>query len=86
MDDILRFLDTNQIIARDVFGEFKISVSSLNPAELRKEEEKVAAQFKSALDFLNYNFAVKANLTKLFVVGDYLIRKCEPQLFSCSDP
>ena len=86
MDDILRFLDTNQIIARDVFGEFKISVSSLNPAELRKEEEKVTAQFKSALDFLNYNFAVKANLTKLFVVGDYLIRKCEPQLFSCSDP
>ena len=86
MDDILRFLDTNQIIARDVFGEFKISVSSLNPAELRKEEEKVAAQFKSALDFLNYNFAVKANLTKLFMVGDYLIRKCEPQLFSCSDP
>lgn len=85
MDDILRFLDTNQIIARDVFGEFKISVSSLNPAELRKEEEKVTAQFKSALDFLNYNFAVKANLTKLFVVGDYLIRKCEPQLFSCSD-
>lgn len=86
MDDILRFLDTNQIIARDVFGEFKISVSSLNPAELAKEKEKVAAQFKSALNFLNYNFAVKGNLTKLFTVGDYLIRKCEPQLFSCSEP
>lgn len=85
IDDILRFLDTNQIIARDVFGEFKISVSSLNPAEIAKEKEKVAAQFKNANDFLNYNPAAKANITKLFSVGDYLIRKCEPQLFSCSD-
>ena len=85
MDDILRFLDTNQIIARDVFGEFKISVSSLNPAEIAKEKEKVAAQFKTANDFLGYNFAAKTNITKLFTVGDYLIRKCDPQLFSCSD-
>lgn len=86
MDDILRFLDTNQIIARDVFGEFKISVSSLNPAEIAKEKEKVAAQFKTANDFLGYNIAAKTNITKLFTVGDYLIRKSEPQLFSCSDP
>ena len=85
MDEILRFLDTNQIIARDVFGEFKISVSSLNPAEIAKEKEKVAAQFKTANDFLSYNIAAKTNITKLFAVGDYLIRKCEPQLFSCSD-
>ena len=85
MDDILRFLDTNQIIARDVFGEFKISVSSLNPAEIAKEKEKVAAQFKTANDFLGYNPAVKTNITKLFTVGDHLIRKCDPQLFSCSD-
>lgn len=85
MDDILRFLDTNQIIARDVFGEFKISVSSLNPQEIAREKEKVTLQFKAALDFLNYNFAAKTNITKLFTVGDYLIRKCEPQLYSCSD-
>lgn len=85
MDDILRFLDTNQIIARDVFGEFKISVSSLNPQEIAREKEKVTAQFRTALDFLNYNFAAKTNITKIFTVGDYLIRKCEPQLYSCSD-
>ena len=86
MDDILRFLDTNQIIARDVFGEFKISVSSLNPAEIAKEKEIVNAQFKTAGSFLDYNYAAKSNVTKLFTVGDYLLRKCEPQLFSCSDP
>ena len=85
MDDILRFLDTNQIIARDVFGEFKISVSFLNPAEIAKEKEKVTVQFKTANDYLNYNFAAKTNITKLFTVGEYLIRRCEPQLFSCSD-
>lgn len=85
MDEILRYLDTQQIIARDVFGEFKISVSSLNPAEIAKEKEKVTAQFKSANDFLNYNPGVKANITKLFTVGEYLIRKCDPQFYSCSD-
>ena len=85
MDDILRFLDTNQIIARDVFGEFKISVSSLNPVEIANEKEKVKAQFKSANDFMSYNGVAKTNITKLFTVGDYLIRKCEPQVFSCSD-
>lgn len=85
MDAILRFLDTNQIIARDVFGEFKISVSSLNPAEIAREKEKVTLQFKSALDFLNYNLAAKNDITKLFTVGDYLIRKCDPQIYSCSD-
>lgn len=85
MDDILRFLDTNQIIARDVFGEFKISVSFLNPAEIAKEKEKVTVQFKTANDYLNYNFAAKTNITKLFTVGEYLIRRCEPQIFSCSD-
>ena len=85
MDDILRFFDTNQIIARDVFGEFKISVSSLNPVEIANEKEKVKAQFKSANDFLSYNYVAKANITKLFNVGDYLIRKCDSQFFSCSD-
>lgn len=85
MDDILRFLDTNQIIARDVFGEFKISVSFLNPAEIAKEKEKVTVQFKTANDYLNYNVAAKTNIMKLFTVGEYLIRRCEPQIFSCSD-
>lgn len=85
IDEILRFLDTNQIIARDVFGEFKISVSSLNPQEIAKEKEKVAAEFKSAVNYLDYNFAAKSGLTKLFTVGDYLIRKCEPQIYSCTD-
>ncbi len=85
MDDILRFFDTNQIIARDVFGEFKISVSSLNPAEIANEKEKVKAQFKTAHDFISYNLVVRTNIIRLFTVGDFLIRKCDPQIFSCSD-
>lgn len=85
LDEILRYLDNKQIISRDVFGEFKISVSSLNPTEIAAEKEKVAAQYKSAGNFLDYNLAAKANITKLFTVGDYLIRKCDPQIYSCSD-
>lgn len=85
MDNILRYLDSNQIIARDVFGDFKISVSSLNPTEIANEKEKVRLQYVSATQFLDYNYGAKSNITKLFNVGDYLIRKCDVQLYSCSD-
>ncbi len=59
-----RYLDSNQIVARDVFGEFKISVSSLNPTEIAAEKKKVAAQFKTAVISFDYNFAAKSQYHK----------------------
>ncbi len=85
MDDILRFLDANQIVSRDIFGDFKISVSSLNPTEIANEKGKVAEQFKSAGEILHYNIDAETNVTHFFTADKLLIRKCEPQIFSCSD-
>ena len=55
MDVILNWLDETKIIARDIFGEFKISVSSYNPAEITKEKNAVASTYKTAVEYLRYN-------------------------------
>ena len=85
MDEILNWLDESKIIARDIFGEFKISVSSYNPAEITKEKNAVRTQFKTAVDYLKYNDKSKQEIEKLFLVGERLMRKCEPQFYACED-
>ena len=85
MDAILAWLDENKVIPRDPFGEFKISVSSYNPAEIANEKLKVTSNYKTATDFLKYNEICKSEISKLFLVGETLIRKCEPQFYSCEE-
>lgn len=85
MANILNWLDENKIIARDIFGEFKISVSSYNPVELTQEKARVTAQYKMAVDYLKYNGRSMLEIGVLFLVGDRLFRKCEPQFYSCED-
>ena len=85
MDDILNWLDENRIIARDIFGEFKISVSSYNPAEITKEKNSVASNFKTAVDYLKYNDKSKKEIEKIFEVGERLMRKCDTQFYACEE-
>ena len=85
MPMILNWLDETQIITRDIFGEFKISVSSYNPAEITKEKNSVRTQFKTAVDYLKYNDKSKQEIEKIFFVGERLMRKCEPQLYACEE-
>ena len=85
MDTILNWLDENKIIARDIFGEFKISVSSYNPAEITKEKNAVKMQFKTAVEYLKYNDKCKWEIEKIFLVGERLMRKCEPQFYACEE-
>lgn len=85
MQGILDWLDENRIVARDILGEFKISVSTYNNAELAKEEMQVATNFKSAVSLLNYNDTSKREISKIFLVGETLMRKCEPQFYSCEE-
>lgn len=85
MPTILKWLDETKIIARDIFGEFKISVSSYNPAEITKEKNVVRTQFKTAVDYLKYNDKSKQEIEKFFLVGERLMRKCEPQLYACEE-
>lgn len=85
MEKILAWLDENKIIARDIFGEFKISVSSYNPAEITKEKLSVSSSFKTAVDYLKYNATSKKEIEDTFLVGERLMRKCEPQFYACEE-
>lgn len=85
MEGILDWLDESHIVARDILGEFKISVSTYNNAELTKEKMQVAVSFKDAVSILKYNDASKSEIGKIFLVGKTLMRKCEPQFYSCEE-
>lgn len=85
LETILNWLDENRIVARDILGEFKISVSTYNTAEVTKEKIQVAANFKDAVSFLSYNDQAKYEIRKAFLVGETLMRKCEPQFYSCEE-
>ena len=64
MESILNWLDEGKIIARDIFGEFKISVSSYNPEQIAKEKTAVASNFKTAVDYLKYSSESKSEIEK----------------------
>lgn len=85
MQGILDWLDGSHIVARDILGEFKISVSTYNNAELTKEKIQVAVSFKDAVSILKYNDASKSEIGKIFLVGKTLMRKCDPQFYSCEE-
>lgn len=85
MSTILSWLDENKVVARDIFGEFKISVSSYNPAEITKAKADVATGYKTAVDFLKYNEKSLSEIARIFLVGDNLMRKCEPQFYACEE-
>lgn len=85
MDVILNWLDETKIIARDIFGEFKISVSSYNPAEITKEKNAVASTYKIAVEYLRYNDKSRQEIERIFMVGERLMRKCEPQFYACEE-
>lgn len=85
MDTILNWLDESKIIARDIFGEFKISVSSYNPAEITKAKSEVQTQFKTAVDYMKYDDKSRQEIEKIFLVSERLMRKCEPQLYACEE-
>lgn len=85
MQGILDWLDESHIVDRDILGEFKISVSTYNNAELTKEKMQVAVSFKDAVSILKYNDASKSEIGKIFLVGKTLMRKCEPQFYSCEE-
>ena len=85
MQGILDWLDESHIVDRDILGEFKISVSTYNNAELTKEKMQVAVSFKDAVSILKYNDTSKSEIGKIFLVGKTLMRKCEPQFYSCEE-
>ena len=82
---ILNWLDDSKIIIRDDYEGFKISVSSYNSVEINKQKAKVGSEYKMAVDFLRFNQQSWNDIIRLFLVGERLFRKCEPQLYSCEE-
>lgn len=82
---ILDWLSDTGIVPRDIWGDYKISVSSYNPIELNQEKVRVAANYKNAVDYLRYNSSCILDISKCFLVGERLFRKCEPQFYSCEE-
>lgn len=85
MDAILSWLDETKIIVRDIFGEFKISVTSYDSGEITKEKNKLISNYKFAVDYLSYNAFSRGEVSSVFLVGERLMRKCEPQFYSCEE-
>lgn len=85
LESILKFIDDNKIISKNIWGEFKISANSYNATELNQERDKVLASYKTAVDFLNYYGIEKNNISNLFAVGEALVRKCDLQFYACEE-
>lgn len=85
LHDILDYIDHNKIVARNVWGEFKISATSYNANEVTEEKTKLQGTYKTALSILEYNGVEKSNLQTPFQVGESVIRKVEIQFYSCED-
>lgn len=85
LHEILDYIDANKIVARNVWGEFKISATSYNANEIADEKAKLQGTYKSTLSILEYDGSKKSILLEPFSVGVSVIRKVEVQFYSCED-
>ena len=85
LKDILDYIDQNKIVARNVFGEFKIAASSYNANEIADEKSKLQSTYKTALNILDFDNSKKTQLLTPFAVGESLLRKAEVQFYSCEE-
>lgn len=85
LHDILDYIDHNKIVARNVWGEFKISATSYNANEVTEEKTKLQGTYKTALSILDYDGGKKSYLLTPFQVGESVIRKVDVQFYSCED-
>lgn len=83
--DILKYLDSNKIVVKNIFDEFKINASAYNPSQVQEEKNKIMSSYKTSVDVLNYNASCLQDLKALFASGDRLYRMCEPQFYASEE-
>ena len=83
--DILNWIDENNVVARDIFGEFKIRGTSYNQNEMNKRRQDEQSVYKTATAVLDYDLASKESLQDLFQIGVSVKRETALQFFSCED-
>ena len=84
LNDILDYFDTNKIVARNIFGEFKINASAYNQSQLDEQRLKVSSEKRFAYDIIKDKQA-EVSLKELFAGGEKLLRVCEPAIYSCEE-
>lgn len=88
---ILEFFDENDIIRRNILGEYKISVVTYNPQEMLNAKNKLQAEYKIASDFIAYSneirqsFINKMNVASKLNPQGLLYRPCDLQIYSCEE-
>ena len=85
MANILNWLNDNRIVVRDLFNEYKISMSAYNSTEIVQQRTRAKGEYKLAVDYMRFNQSSWDELVRIFLVGERLLRKCEPQFYSCEE-
>lgn len=85
LSDILVYLNDSEIIARNIFGQFKISANSYNATETSEAKLKAGTTYKLSSDILDYNVLARDTISDLFKIGESLRRECCFQFFSCEE-
>lgn len=83
--NILDWLDKNQIVGRDIFGEFKIRGTSYNPSEMKMQRERQTANYKTPVAVLDYDQEAKKALLDLFRIPESVYRETTVTFLSCED-
>lgn len=55
IENILRYLDENAIVNKNVMDEYKIAASSYSPAEMQNAKQEIESEYKLAEKFIQYN-------------------------------
>lgn len=66
LESVLQWLDQNNIVNCNVMGEYKISSSNYDPAEVQHEKQKIELEYKTAVRFLEYVDEQKRMLLQMF--------------------
>lgn len=66
LESVLGWLDGQNIVNCNVMGEYKISSSNYDPAEVQREKQKIEAEYKTAVRFLEYVEDQKRMFVQMF--------------------
>lgn len=83
--DILTYFNDNDIVARNIFGQYKLSANSYNATEKSNAKTKAESTYKLSTDIIDYNIEAKESINDLFRIGVSMRRECCFQLYSCEE-
>lgn len=85
VQQILDWINDNQVVPRNVFGVFKITGSAYNQTEMNAKRHKVLGEFKLAQDVIKYDIPSVSLINDLFKIGETVRRETLVQIFSCEE-